>query len=177
MIVPIKTIHDLRNEIVRLETLSVQQEVAIKQRFSSPSTIYKTLLTVFPKSSGSSGSKPMQLNGLLNQDLIATLSKFLLPLTLNKTLFRGSGFLTRSIVTFLSKKASTYINQDSVNTSWDKIKTLVADVKVPETVKSKTKTIENFIAKLLPAKKSIKATTPVRINTPITTPIVVKRID
>ncbi len=172
MIVPIKTIHDLRNEIVRLETLSVQQEVAIKQRFSSPSTIYKTLLTVFPKSSGHSG-KGAQLNGILNQDLIATVSRFLLPLTLNKTLFKESGFITRSIVTFLSKKASEYINQDSVNTGWDKIKTMVADVKVPETVKSKTKTIENFIAKLLPAKKSIKATTPVRINTPI----VVKKID
>ena len=173
MIVPIKTIHDLRNEIVRLETLSVQQEVAIKQRFSSPSTIYKTLLTVFPKSSSGHSGKGAQLNGILNQDLIATVSRFLLPLTLNKTLFKESGFITRSIVTFLSKKASEYINQDSVNTGWDKIKTMVADVKVPDTVKSKTKTIENFIAKLLPAKKSIKATTPVRINTPI----VVKKID
>ncbi|WP_299290144.1 hypothetical protein [uncultured Mucilaginibacter sp.] len=173
MIVPIKTIHDLRNEIVRLETLSVQQEVAIKQRFSSPSTIYKTLLTVIPKSSSGHSGKGTQLNGILNQDLIATVSRFLLPLTLNKTLFKESGFITRSIVTFLSKKASEYINQDSVNTGWDKIKTMVADVKVPDTVKSKTKTIENFIAKLLPAKKSIKATTPVRINTPI----VVKKID
>lgn len=173
MIVPIKTIHDLRNEIVRLETLNVQQEVAIKQRFSSPSTIYKTLLTVFPKSSSGHNGKPTQLNGLLNQDLVATISKFLLPFTLNKTLFKESGFITRSIVTFLSKKASEYINQNSVTTGWDKIKTMVAQVKVPDAVASKTKTVENFITKLLPAKKSIKATTPVRINTPV----VVKKID
>jgi hypothetical protein len=176
MIVPIKTIHDLRNEIVRLETLSVQQQVAIKQRFSSPSTIYKTLLTVFPKSSGGPGGKPVQLNGILNQDLIATITKFLLPLTLNKTLFKGSGFITRSIVTFLSKKASGYINQDSVNTGFDKFKSMLANVKIPEAVVEKTKTFEHLLAKFLP-KKSVRTTTPVKIVTPATTPIVVKRID
>src|ERR1700712_3783654 len=111
MIVPIKNIHDLRNEIVRLETLTVQQEASIKQRFSSPKTIYKTLLTLVPKSkSTDSSGKPGSLNSLFSQDIVGAISGFLLPLTLNKTLFKGSGFITRSIVTFLSKKASGYIN-------------------------------------------------------------------
>lgn len=175
MIVPIKTIHDLRNEIVRLETLNVQQEVAIKQRFSSPSIIYKTLLSAFPKSSGSktTGGKVGQLNEIFNQDIIATVSRFLLPLTLNKTLFKGSGFITRSIVTFASKKASEYINQESVTTGWEKVKTMVAQVKVPEVVTSKTKIVEKFITNILPGKKSIKKTRPERV----TTEIIVKRID
>ncbi len=174
MIVPIKTIHDLRNEIVRLETLNVQQQAAIKQRFSSPSSIYKTLLSAFPKPPvTNTGEKASPLTSIFNQDLIATISGYLLPLTLNKTLFRGSGFITRSIVTFLSKKASGYINHDSVNTGWDKFKTMVSNVKLPDAVASKTKPFENLLAKFLPAKKSIKVSTPVKVNTPI----VVKRID
>ncbi len=173
MIVPIKSIHDLRNEIVRLETLNVQQEAAIKQRFSSPSTIYKTILSAFPKSSGSTTEKSLNVKGLLNQDIIGALSNFLLPLTLNKTLFRGSGFITRSIVTFLSKKASGYINQDSVASGWDKFKTMVSNVKIPDTVASKIKPVESLLAKFLPAKKSIKTTVPVKINTPV----VIKSID
>src|SRR5579875_587212 len=107
MIVPIKSIHDLRNEIVRLETLNVQQEAAIKQRFSSPSNIYKTILSAFPRSDAGTG-KNINAKSLFNQDIISAVSQFLLPLTLNKTLFKGSGFITRSIVTFLSKKASGY---------------------------------------------------------------------
>jgi len=175
MIVPIKSIHDLRNEIVRLETLSVQQEAAIKQRFSSPSTIYKTILSAFPKSAESSSTgKPVNLNGIINQDLIGALSKFLLPLTLNKTLFKGSGFITRSIVTFLSRKASGYINQDTVTTGWGKFKAMVSNVKLPDTVLSKTKKLENILSKVkLPDKKSFKVSVPVKIEKPI----VVKKID
>ena len=106
MIVPIRTIHDLRNEIVRLETLTVQHEAAIKQRFSSPSTIYKTILSAFPKSKdGNSSGKHLNAKSLFSQDIISAVSGFLLPLTLNKTLFKESGFITRSIVTFLSKKS------------------------------------------------------------------------
>lgn len=173
MIVPVKSIHDLRNEIVRLETLNVQQEAAIKQRFSSPSTIYKTLLSVFPKSSGSTTGKPLNVKGLFSQDIIGALSNFLLPLTLNKTLFRGSGFITRSIVTYLSKRASGYINHDSVTSGWDKFKTMVSNVKIPDTVASKIKPVESLLAKFLPAKKSIKTTVPIKTNVPI----VIKRID
>lgn len=114
MIVPIKSIHDLRNEIVRLETLTVQQEATIKQRFSSPKIIYKTLLSVFPKSAVNKSGDGVNVSALLNQDVVATISKFLLPFTLNRTLFKGSGFITKSIVNFLSEKASGYINQDTV---------------------------------------------------------------
>lgn len=173
MIIPIKSIHDLRNEIVRLETLTVQQEAAIKQRFSSPSVIYKTLLSAFPKSSGSSQGKSLNSKSLFSQDLIGTISKFLLPLTLNRTLFKESGFITRSIVTFLSKKASGYINQDTVTTGWDKVKTMVSQVKIPDTVASKIKPVENLLAKFLHSKKSNKVPTAAKINIPI----VVKRID
>lgn len=165
MIVPIKSIHDLRNEIVRLETLTAQQEVSIKQRFSSPSAIYKTIVSAFSNpSEGSSPGKQVKLNGLLNQDIIGAISKFLLPLTLNKTLFKGSGFITKSIVTFLSKKASGYINQDNVTSGFDKFKTMLSKVKPLDSLLSKLKS---------PAKKSIVLAKPATASTPI----VVKKLD
>ncbi len=165
MIVPIKSIHDLRNEIVRLETLTKQQEVSIKQRFSSPSAIYKTIVSAFSNpSEGNSPGKQVKLNGLLNQDIIGAISKFLLPLTLNKTLFKGSGFITKSIVTFLSKKASGYINQDNVTSGFDKFKTMLSKVKPLDSLLSKLKS---------PAKKSIVLAKPATASTPI----VVKKLD
>lgn len=165
MIVPIKSIHDLRNEIVRLETLTVQQEAMLKQRFSSPSAIYKTLLTLIPKSATKTNSgKPAQLTGLnaiFNQDIIGAVSKFLLPLTLNKTLFKGSGFITRSIVTFLSQRASAYINHETVTSGWDKLKTSVlSKVKIPNSFFDSLKSTP---------KKTVKVTT--------NTPVVIKSID
>jgi len=175
MIVPIKSIHDLRNEIVRLETLTVQQEAALKQRFSSPKTIYKTLLSALPKSAVSSSGNSINAKGLLNQDIIGAISKILIPLTLNKTLFKGSGFITRSIVTFLSKHASGYINQDTVTSGWDKIKTMVAQSKIPDTVMAKVKPLEGLLSKIkFPApKRTIKVTTLVKTEKPI----VIKSID
>lgn len=174
MIVPIKSIHDLRNEIVRLETLTVQQEATIKQRFSSPKIIYKTILSVFPKSAVNQSGDNVKISALLNQDVVATISKFLLPLTLNRTLFKGSGFITKSIVNFLSQKASGYINQDTVVSSWDKLKKSVSNSKVTDTVLAKIKPLENFFSKLkTPAKKSIVLTKPNTTNTPI----VIKKLD
>lgn len=174
MIVPIRNIHDLRNEIVRLETLTKQQEVAIKQRFSSPKVIYKTLVSAFPKSDVKNSGNSLNVKGLLNQDIVSAISKFLLPITLNKTLFKGSGFITKSIVNFLSQKASGYINQESVTSGWDKIKTAVSNSKVTDTILAKIKPLESFFAKLkTPAKKSIVIAKPTTVNTPI----VIKTLD
>lgn len=188
MIVPIKSIHDLRNEIVRLETLTVQQEAALKQRFSSAKTIYKTLLSALPKSVIKNSGNSLDVKGLLNQDVISTISRFLLPLTLNKTLFKGSGYITRTIVTFLSQKASGFINQNSVNSSWDKVKTIVSNVKIPETVATKVKPIENFLSKLPEKVKplenllskinfSFKKKNTITALAKIEKPIVIKSID
>ncbi|RYE35683.1 MAG: hypothetical protein EOP42_06105 [Sphingobacteriaceae bacterium] len=174
MIVPIKSIHDLRNEIVRLETLTVQQEATIKQRFSSPKIIYKTILSVFPKSAVNEKGDNVKISALLNQDVVATISKFLLPFTLNRTLFKGSGFITKSVVNFLSQKASGYINQDTVVSGWDKFKKSVSSSNVTNTVLAKVKPLENFFSKLKsPAKKSIVLAKPTTTNTPI----VIKKLD
>src|SRR3569833_2155924 len=113
---PINNSWELREEIIRLSALEKEQAIALKQRFNSPAAIFSSLYSLFPKSAP--GEKH---TNLFNQDFISILSRFLLPLTLNKTLFRNSGFIVKALVGLVSQKASGYINEDSVVSVWDKI--------------------------------------------------------
>lgn len=115
--VHIKNSNDLKAEILRLRHLKEEQGLAIKARFSSPLTALSTIYSVFPKSSANK-------NDIFHQDFIGVISRILLPLTLNKTLFRNSNLLIKGIVGFLSQKASHFISEDSVSGLWDKIKSL-----------------------------------------------------
>jgi len=46
----ITNISDLQAEIFRLKTLEKQQSVALKARVNSPSALFSTVLTLFPRS-------------------------------------------------------------------------------------------------------------------------------
>jgi len=63
---------------------------------------------------------------------VSILSRFLIPLTLNKTLFKNSGFLIKTIVGLVSQKASGYVNEESVIGIWDKVKGLFTKKKDAE---------------------------------------------
>ena len=118
MDVSINNSSDLKAEIARLRGIEQEQSVALKARFSSPSAVFHTLLTVFPKSSDNDKSS------IFNQDFFGILSRILLPLTLNKTLFRNSNFLIKALVGFASQKASHFISEDTVTGLWGKIKSI-----------------------------------------------------
>ena len=122
MEVPIRNSWDLRQEIVRLRELEQEQGLALKERFSSPMAVFSTVYSLFPKSSDSGEHK----TNIFNQDYISILSRFLIPLTLNKTLFKNSGFIIKALVGLVSQKASGYINEGSVAGIWDKVKSLFA---------------------------------------------------
>jgi hypothetical protein len=111
--VSITNVGDLKTEIIRLRQLKSEQGTAIQARFSSPSAIYHTIGSLFPKSAGK--------NGILNQDIFGLLSRILLPLTLNKTIFRNSNFIVKALVGYLSQKASHFVNEDKVMGVWDKV--------------------------------------------------------
>jgi len=113
----INNTNDLKAEIVRLRLLKEEQKEAIAARFSSPSAIFHTALSVFPKSAGNK-------NSIFNQDIVSMLSRVLLPMVLNKTLFRNSGFLMKTLVGLVSQKASGFINEDSVTGLWEKVRSL-----------------------------------------------------
>jgi hypothetical protein len=115
----IKNSSDLKAEIVRLRALNQQQSFELKARVNTPSALFHTIFSLFPKFPGD-GPK----SNILNQDFFGILSRILLPLTLNKTLFRNSNFLVKAVVGFLSQKASHFISEDSVVGVWNKVKSI-----------------------------------------------------
>lgn len=116
---PIRNSWELHEEIVRLRALEQEQAIALKQRFSSPAAIFSSIYSLFPKPAAGE-----RHSNIFNQDFVSILSRFLLPLTLNKTIFRKSGFIVKTLVGLVSQKASGYINEDSVVGLWDKVKGL-----------------------------------------------------
>ncbi|MEO6981027.1 MAG: hypothetical protein ABJA76_13550 [Mucilaginibacter sp.] len=117
---PIRNISDLRGEIYRLKEVEQQQIVAIGQRFRNFSATISTLGTLFPRSITSEGKS----TSFFDQDLVGLISRFVLPFTLNKTIFRNSGFLVKTLVGLVSQKASHFISEDTVLGLWDKVKHL-----------------------------------------------------
>ena len=109
--------NDLRAEILRLRHLKEEQAEAIKARFSTPMAALSTIASVFPKGGENK-------NDIFHQDFLGVISRVLLPLTLNKTVFRNSNFLIKGIVGFLSQKASHFISEDSVTGLWGKLKSV-----------------------------------------------------
>ena len=117
----IKDITELRKEIENLKAIESRQAFVIKSRFNSPSAIFATATSLFASDKGDGVTH----NNLFNKDLVAMLAKVVLPFTLNKTIFRNSNFITKFLVGLASQRASTLINQKSVTSIWDKIKSLL----------------------------------------------------
>lgn len=117
----IHNVDDLKVEIARLKNLEVDQAVALKARFSSPAAIFSTAMSLFPKSPTVDG---INSGSFFGQDFLGLISRIALPLTLNKTLFKNSNFIVKTLVGILSQKASHYISEDAVTGVWGKAKAL-----------------------------------------------------
>jgi hypothetical protein len=113
----ITNVNELREEIARLKGVESQQSTALAARFSSPSAIFSTISSLF--SGKDDGTKHP---GLFNQDLLGLISRVVLPVTLNKTLFKHSNFIVKTLVGLISQKASNYISEDAVGGIWTKVK-------------------------------------------------------
>lgn len=121
MDIPIRSITDLRGEIYRLKGLEREQSMAIGQRFNSPSAIFSTIVSLFSGPPTADGTK----SRFFEQDIVGLISRFVLPFTLNRTLFRKSNFIVKTLVGLISQKASHFITEDSVGGVWDKIKSFI----------------------------------------------------
>jgi len=117
----IRNVNDLKAEISRLKGMEEEQRTAIGQRFSSPSATFATVYSLFSGSADADGTK----KGIFHMDYVGLLSRILVPFTLNKTLFRNSGFVVKALVGLVSQKASGYISEDTVTSLWDKTKALI----------------------------------------------------
>lgn len=123
--ITIKNIDDLRSEIARLAVAEHEQSILLKQRFKSPSAIFASALSLFPKSATADGIKSA---GFFKQDFLGLISRFVLPLALNKTVFKGSNFIVKALVGVISQKASNYISEDAVTSVWGKVKGLFSNI-------------------------------------------------
>jgi hypothetical protein len=121
MAAPIKNIDDLRIEISRLRGVEQEQSIALNKRFSTPSALFSTLLSLFPKSPVQDGEKSQ---GFFNQDIVGLISRFILPFTLNKTIFRHSNFIIKTLVGIVSQRVSHFITEDSLMGLWEMVKSL-----------------------------------------------------
>lgn len=110
---------ELRTEIDLLKIKQFHQEELLKDKLSDPSEIFHTVSSFFKKKPSANKSF---LQGLLNQDIVTNLARVLLPIVLNTTLFKKSGFITKTLVTFLSQKAAKKVDTGAITGLTDKIK-------------------------------------------------------
>ncbi len=115
----IKNVSDLKAELVRLKMIELQQADDLIKRVNTPSALFKTVVSAFPKSKA---SKSEGKSDILDQDLFGLLSRILLPLVLNGTIFRNSNILVKTLVGLISQKASHYISEDAVIKVVDKLR-------------------------------------------------------
>lgn len=140
MDIPVNNINDLRSEIIRLEKLKQQQEMDLKKRYNSPSSVFSAAFSLFNKS-----GDPKAASKFFTPDIIGLVSRFVLPITLNKTLFKGSNVLVKTLVGLVSQKASAFINDDAVHSIWDKAKGLLSKVKLGKKKKGEEEADEHHV--------------------------------
>ncbi|HVS91985.1 MAG TPA: hypothetical protein VHE59_08150 [Mucilaginibacter sp.] len=115
----ITNVAELKAEIARLTLLKEEQGQALADRVSSPMATLNTVFSIFSNKQGDG-------KGIFHPDFISMLSRIILPVTLNRTLFRNSNFLIKTLVSIVTQKASPLINKESVTALWDKVKSLIA---------------------------------------------------
>ncbi len=115
---PFSSLSELQAEIDLLKVRNFQQEEALKESLSSPSAIFSALKGFFM----SGNSKKSLTSDLLNQDILTNVARFVIPLFMNGIVFKKSGFITKTLITFLSQKVAKQVNSNAVSGILDKVK-------------------------------------------------------
>lgn len=131
----ISNIQDLQAEIARLTVAQKEQQEALGKRFNSPGATLSTVMTLFPRT-----GEGTQISKILKQDIIGLLSRVALPFALNKTFFRKSNFIVKTLVGLASQKASHFISEASVSNAWHSLLGLFSK----KEKKAKAKDLRNY---------------------------------
>jgi len=108
---------ELQAEIQFLKVQQFKQEEFLKEQLSSPKAIFNTLGGLFKTTS----SKQSFLKDFVNQDFITNISRVILPLFLNGVVFKKSGLIMKTLITFLSQKAAGHVNSNALSGIVDKV--------------------------------------------------------
>lgn len=115
----IRSLDDLQREIRRLKTDYKKQEADLTR---------DTHIFLNQFSLGGMLKKYASPNGFLKLDEKINLSSrvmtYLLPFLLNKTIFRGSGFLTKAIATLVSGKVGKSLDAETLSGAVNFVKSL-----------------------------------------------------
>jgi len=114
------TLAELQAEIDVLKIKRYQQESVIQERFNGPVATLKSIGSLFKTGSG----KKSFFEEMLNEDIITNISRFILPIMLNSSIFKNSGFITKTVVALFSQKAAKNVNMDVILNLVDKIKNM-----------------------------------------------------
>lgn len=152
MKVNINNSEELKNELVRLSRLRREQEIylgdqykILKNKVQTPSRIIGAVASSVPgvslvkglfSSFGKSNSNVDVSYG--KSDWLTKITQLALPLVLNRTLLKNSGWLKKSLVLLASEGAAGQLNKDKVNSIFGK----VADFIRPKKSKKKHKNIK-----------------------------------
>ena len=109
---------ELQSEIRRLRIVEAGQKKVLGDRFSSPSAIFSSVRSLFPKQDGAAAGL------LLHPDIVYLVSRFVIPVTLNKTIFRHSNFLVKALVGLVSQKAAGFVTEGTAENMLSKGKML-----------------------------------------------------
>src|SRR3546814_1322575 len=114
----IKDLSDLRLEIIRLKTLSKEQESYLGDQYrllsdkvAAPARSIKSLATWVP---GVNFTKGLFEKGNKDEDWLSKTLRIGLPVVLNRFFLRKAGFIKRALVTLLSQQAAGALNKDTV---------------------------------------------------------------
>lgn len=113
-------------EINRLEALKHEQELILKPQLNSPANIFASVVKLFK---GSGGDSQKFTEVFKAKDFYGVAAKFIMPLLLNKTLFRKSNFIVKAIVAMVSQRAGSAVNQNLVENITNKISGLFSRFK------------------------------------------------
>jgi hypothetical protein len=119
---------ELQAEIDLLKVRSFQQEEVLKDKFSSPKAIFTSVGSLLKTDSG---NRKSFMQDLVQQDMLTNIARVTLPLLLNGVVFKRSGFITKTLITFLSQKAAKQVNSNAVSGIMDKVKGIFARKSAP----------------------------------------------
>ncbi|WP_207533664.1 hypothetical protein [Desertivirga arenae] len=109
---------ELQAEVQYLKVQQFKQEEVLKEKLSSPKEIFKAVTSLFKSDTGKRQSFTSEL---MNQDLITNITRVILPLLLNGVVFKKSGFIVKTLMTFISQKAATQVNSHTLSGLVDKV--------------------------------------------------------
>lgn len=132
----IRNIDELRAEILRLREQRTEMEADLLIDLNKVVSKFKMPLMLISKLSdwaaAFAGVKRNKDGTTGNGDWVSGIFRVGLPFLMNRFIFPKSGFLTKTILGFITQKAANTVNKDLVNNILDKISELI---KVPKSRK------------------------------------------